>query len=316
MNHLARFSRCSTFSCDRRSLYISSRSTRKLKAVEPKIKLEDRQPLPNVPSKSPDQVLLEAFGEKEVIKSSKEPIISPVPKQPTIIDRIFNDDEIFASDNDRLGQLYPYATEHTPVAQKPTDIKGVYASFVAWYYNFNLMIGVPMIHSCKYFEVFYFPPRHFLSYGRKSRPALISMYHGGEQFNGETLAVKQTVFNRSRNPMDYAYWRNYISKRLRKALFNAFHETMDSVDGVYMIRTKKVLTDESILQDNMNQAVAKAAKMAQGSMNWVEKTTGKKINWNSFNNHLKSRHMNIFSRQESEGLKFATPIWRGTAKVP
>lgn len=174
----------------------------------------------------------------------------------TVIDRLFKPVQITSK----------AVTKNTPFVNSKNEIRGVYSIFLQQLYQKNQMNKIPYVYNCEFFKAKYFPPNHFISYGRKSKPAVVSTFFQGEEHNG----VKQdppTKPKRTKNPMNYAYWRHQITKRLYETIFNSFENF--KLDGTFLVRSKKVAEIDE-LQPHIDKMMQQACKM---NLKWVEPTS-------------------------------------------
>jgi hypothetical protein len=231
-----------------------------------------------------------------VRRSPKKPSKQPAPlrrSEPacSILARYFEDDGVDSANYvDYNGMYIPYVNTNTPLAERRQDIRGVYSMFVEYLFSRQLIKQTPIVYNCEYFCAYYFPAWHFVACGRKSRPSLVTLYGPGQEYNGEKPVPEPTVMRRSRNPMAYAVWRNYINRSFKVALFESIKNCVDDADGVYILRATKVVTDEQVLQAHMDKAVQKAIASKKKPMSWVEDSNNKVV-WSDFNEKLKAKFM-------------------------
>lgn len=223
----------------------------------------------------------------------------------SVLDKLFEDSRknlALEADMYTAGiKLKNWVTPETPVATVNTEVRGVLATLVKYCFTLRFL-RMPPIHSCEFFQGYYFPPWHIIAIGRKSRPSFISIFGKGEEFNGnKEMASSQLLIRRSRNPISYAVGRNYITNSSRKAFWKAFVENPNSVDGVYLVKSLKypypnpvVGTSEfsgrqlTALEQEMERFVKRATVTASKPMPWVEKVT-EKTNWNFLQNLIKKK---------------------------
>lgn len=249
-----------------------------------------------------------------------------------ILDEIFDTNDpknIISQISDIAMKDWAYVNANTPVVTKKYDIHGTLSIMLRYCFTSQFLKSTPVVHRCEYFTGFYFPPWHLLSLCRKTRPAFTSLFSSGEEFNGnqEMANNKSLLVRRSKNPMSYASSRKYITNSSRDALFDAFYNVENSVDGLYLIRSHKYPEKnpyeyglkyrlgldgkfESTEEENSNnnndnnnndntsklylefeKYVKKSAEMATNTpMTWVDKFNSK-VEWNIVNNRLlKPKH--------------------------
>ncbi|KAA8899901.1 hypothetical protein TRICI_006271 [Trichomonascus ciferrii] len=230
-----------------------------------------------------------------------------------IIDNIFDDENLFndrspAGLTDELyksGKTQPYATPESPFAKTANEIRGVHSPFIERFFAQRHLTQVPTVYSCPYYVAYYFPPWSYVSAGRKSRPALASLYLRGQQHNGvavNKMDYKPTVVHRSKNPIDYAYWRVYISRSLKHALFTTINSTPEAPDGTFLFRSKRVPTNQAELQSHMDRTVKNAINMvnSKDQLQWVDRLNAKN-SWPQLNSRLSSKFKppaKIYSRAQ------------------
>lgn len=269
------------------------------------------EPVNSIQKKRQDVSTIQSLYESSDFNKLKS--LSDLPighEKRTILDKIFRDtgpNNIVTRKTQISGlKNRPYVFQQpshpqVPVASLSEEIHGVPSFMVQHAYTFRFIYSTPIAYECKYFTAYYLPPWHFLALGRKSRPALISTYSDGKEYNGNpefanlpnsiSTSNNDGLQQRSKNPMSYAFARKEITKKTRNALFKAFHENPNSVDGVYLIRSHSYPNDLVDLQIHVDELVQKSANMAKNSdMSWVD-TLNKKIKWTSFEYMCKRRLM-------------------------
>lgn len=233
-------------------------------------------------------------GRSSVLSSTSRPARRRGPQRSSsvaVIDELFDDDDLYRSPvTIEMNASQAYVNPDSPMALMPNEIRGVHAPFIRRWFANGLIGTTPSVHKCDYFSAYYFPPWCVVSAGRKSRPSIVSVFFSGEQHNGVPISqmdTKPRIKRRSKNPMDYAYWRTYITRDLKHALFNSFKTINDAPDGVYLFRSRKVGVDSTEIQKNVDKTVKSTIKMLNNGnrMNWVD-TINSKLNVRQLNREL------------------------------
>lgn len=220
----------------------------------------------------------------------------------TVLDKLFRDrgPNNLVSRKSHLiglkGRPYVLPSPVIPVASHPEEVHGVPSFLVQHAYTLRFLQNTPVAYSCSYFTAYYLPPWHFLALGRKSRPALLSTFSQGAEYNGNPEFAKllsssggnSNTHRRSRNPMSYAFSRKGITQRTRNALWTAFTSIPDSVDGLYLFRSHNYPNDLEDLQLHINELVKRASTIGRGDSSWAE-DFNKKIKWSSMDHMCKKR---------------------------
>lgn len=234
---------------------------------------------------------------------------SALKPSKSILDQVFQDtahNSVVARTTQTLGlkdRVYPItASSSIPAVTAAHEIHGVPSFLVQYAYTLKFLQSTPTAYNCKYFSAYYLPPWHFLSLARKSRPAVLSTFSAGAEFNGGD--GKPSASGRSRNPMSYAFARKHITQRTRDALWTSMQETAGSVDGLYMFRSHCYPVDSELaeFQVHVDELVKRAGAMARAGpdepgskgkakwkgMGWVEEFN-KKVRWNVIDTLCKKR---------------------------
>lgn len=192
-----------------------------------------------------------------------------------------------------------------PVVTDPTQIHGSPSFLVQHAYALRFLQSTPVAHNCKFFTAYYLPPWHFIALARKSRPAMVSTFSLGAEFNGgadldvdlptelrvqkkQQQKQQQQAQGKSRNPMHYAFSRKHITQRTRNALWTAFQANRESVDGLYLFKSHNYPNDMEALQKEADALVSKAARLAKGGMPWAEEFN-RRIKWPGIDHMCRKR---------------------------
>lgn len=211
---------------------------------------------------------------------------------------------------DNFNQPVPYVSPQTPITTDYKKIKGMYTQFMQTMYAQQLIKLVPCVYRCPDFSAYYYPPWHFLAMGRKSRPAVSTMFGPGAQNNAigvskteeaRKLAVMAKHAGRSRNPVHYAYWRGVMSKHNRKYLLRAYN-ALNGPDGLYVIRSDRVATDPAKSQEYFDNVIKRVRTMvnSRNGLDWVAKTNSK-VDLAKLNQRLRSQGFSPVSWVSPEG---------------
>lgn len=232
--------------------------------------------------------------------------------QKSILDKVFKDrgpNNVVTRKTHILGlKGRPYVMNDLnsaiPMVTCANDIHGVPSFLVQHAYALRFLQNTPVAHNCKYFTAYYLPPFHFLSLARKSRPAVLSTFTAGAEYNGnpdftpsagsnkqqqQQQPQQQQPLQRSRNPMSYAFARKHITQKTRDALWNAFQKMPETaVDGLYLFRSHNYPNDVEDLQKHADELVRKASVIAKRDTGWVE-TFNRKIKWSAMDGICRKR---------------------------
>lgn len=244
-----------------------------------------------------------SFEKSSVLSSASKPSRS-------ILDQVFQDtghNSVVARTTQTLGlkdRVYPLtASTSIPAVTAAHEIHGVPSFLVQYAYTLKFLQSTPTAYNCKYFTAYYLPPWHFLSLARKSRPAVLSTFSAGAEFNGGD--GKPSASGKSRNPMSYAFARKHITQRTRDTLWASMQQNPDSVDGLYMFRSHFYPVDSELaeFQVHVDELVKRAGAMARAGppaeprskgkakdkgLGWVD-DFNKKVRWNVIDTLCKKR---------------------------
>lgn len=247
-------------------------------------------------------------------RASEKTKVTSQWRSASILDKLFGSDIHVHAQSDHLELIVPYVNNNTPMATEAKEIRGLNGPFLEHAFSRKLIYTTPAVAKTPLLTAYYFPPWHFVSAGRKSRPALSCIYGSAEDSNSQTS--RSAFDSKSKNPMDYAVWRRKIKNTLRGVFWKEFQDNGMSPDGTFLFRMNRIPPDSHEFSKEVRKVV-RSAKKAYDSprLLWVDQAN-KQANIPNFNKTvlvtknyppctLIPRQIWINSRSEAE--KVASP---------
>lgn len=202
-------------------------------------------------------------------------------RSASILDKLFGSNEQVHAHSDHLELRIPYVNTDTPMAAEAKDIKGLNSPFLEHAFSRKMIFTTPAILKSSLLTAYYFPPWHFVSAGRKSRPALSCIYGSSDKSSTQTV---QSEFDlKSKNPMDYAVWRRRIKNTLRGVFWQEFQKNGMSPDGTFLFKMNGIPSDSQEFSRLIRKVVRDASRAYESpKLQWVDQAN-KQANISSFN---------------------------------
>lgn len=197
--------------------------------------------------------------------------------------------------------IYPPGTRTIP--ENASMIRGVNEELYSLGYASGI-INFKSHFNCKWFQVVYFHPLHYISKIAKSTPAILVSFANNNIFNQEKSINLNDVHNRFYNsafPFKYATGRHKVKKLMKEEIFNIYNrdpKLFTEYGGVYKFTNKLYpKTQEDI--DDFNNCIRSALDLifnipATKLLKEV-KDADAKIPWNSVDK--------VFSKFNVESIK-------------
>lgn len=210
----------------------------------------------------------------------------------------FNDDELKKSPTVTFPEsIYPPGSKMVP--NSPSMIKGVNEELYSLAYT-NGIINFKSHFNCKWFQVVYFHPLHYISKISKSSPAILVSFANNNIFNQEksiNLNDVSSKFYNSAFPFKYATGRHQVKKIITEAIFNIYQSNSNlftKYGGTYKFSNKlypKSKEDIDDFNESINKALNTVFKIPNGKLMADVKSADSKLHWRSVEKVFKKFQM-------------------------
>lgn len=215
--------------------------------------------------------LLEA--QKRLIKFPTTKTTPKVQLPPLVRPALFEYPKFSNSDEFYIAFKPPSFIKKDALPDKPTDIRGIDQSGFSYLHR-RIVNKIPVLSSCKFLLIRFFPDTHFISSLRKSNIAFGNFNHPVNVLNDPVLEKalanyngpfkNDTFFSIKKNPLTSAVGRSTFRKLIKEGIFQAVQgKDVERVRGFYFIQHYKMPVteeDKQLVKDTIHQAVDKLMK--------------------------------------------------------
>lgn len=218
------------------------------------------------------------------------------PRPVPILERIFNDRDLFTKPTDSLKSRLPYVTPNMPFVTNAAELTGISSIMINQMYKSRQTSKALADSSSDGLRILYFPPWHFLSWGRRSRPGLVTILHNRLKFNGEKVNPDRAQVTSS-FLFDYAFHRHRAKRFFKKAFMTAWQECALRKDGLYVIEAVRLPSESSAVTQFLSRFLNKVLK--HSSFEWVH-CENEKFNLKKINALYRKQHFNLLVSNSKE----------------